>query len=200
MSKPYFRSSPEQVPRRGATSSKAGLDVPRRVAALEQGAGHRLAPSVYCASMYIANSGTPNHSNPGGYQKVGGGSSAGTWTSEYDYRPTGVGAQVDTATNKRIDIRRAGLYIVTASISLASVADAKILNVAVYKGGAAVLYDQRTTGGSATAIVSVSAPLLLVAGDYLELYAFNGDSVNRNYGITAATMNRLTATLIGPPA
>jgi hypothetical protein len=199
MTKPYFRSTPEHVPRRGSTSSKAGLDVPRRVAALEQGAGHKLAPSIYCASMYLANSGAPTHTSSGNFQKVADGGGTDTWTADYDYRPTDISAQVDTATNKRIDIRRSGLYLVTASIRFSAVTTGRI-GCQVFVSGAATLTDLRTNGAAAGTTASVSQAIKLDSGQYVELYAFQEESASEAYHITSPYGCRLSVTLIGPPA
>jgi hypothetical protein len=199
MTKPYFRSTPEQVPRRGATSSKAGLDVPRRVAALEQGAGPKLAPSVYCAAMYLANSGAPTHTSSGNWQKVADGGGTDTWTAEYDYRPTGITAQVDTATNKRIDIQRSWLYLVTASIRFSAITSGRV-GCQVYVSGAGGPLDLRDNGAAANITASVSTPISLAAGAYLELYAYQEESASEAYHVSSAYGCRLTATLIGPPA
>lgn len=200
MTKVYLRSSPDDVPRRGATSSKAGLDVPRRVAALEQGAGHRLAPSVYCAAMRVANSGAPTHTSSGGWQKVGSGGGTATWSSSWDNRPTGVSAQVDTATNKRIDIQREGIYLVTAAVGFTALTDAKLFGVAIYVDGAVAAQEQRYTAAAGTYITRISEYIRLTAGQYLELYAYQNDSASEAYLVTNEYYCRLSMALIGPPA
>ena len=199
MSKPYFRSAQGKVPRPGAVNHAAALDVPRRVAALEQGAGHRLAPSSYAAAIYVANSGSPTHNSSGSFQKVSAGGGTATYTAAYDYYPTGGTAQADT-TNKRINIQRAGLYLVTACIRFSAITDAKSVGVAVYQTGSARLQQLQSTGATAAIHINVTGLIDCVSGDYLELYAYQNDSASEAYDTAGANYNRLTATLIGPPA
>lgn len=152
----------------------------------------------YMASMYVANSGAPTHTSNGGWQKVGSGGGTVTWTSEYDKRPPGASAQVDTATNKRIDIRKTGVYIVTAAVELSSISAAKLVAVAAYKNGAAALQSRITTGAAFPSGAHLSAPLVLTSGDYLELYAYQNDSASEAYDTAVASYNRLTVTYLGP--
>jgi hypothetical protein len=150
--------------------------------------------------MYLANSGAPTHTSSGGWQKVADGGGTDTWTAAFDYRPAGTTAQVDTATNKRIDIQRSGLYLVTASIRFAAITDAKSIGCGVYISGAQGPLDVRTTGVAAVPTARITEAISLTSGQYLELYAFQNDSASEAYQTGLAYDNRLAAVLIGPPA
>jgi hypothetical protein len=140
----------------------AGPTLEERIAALEQGALARPGPNVplgstissdtsqaggvgwvpaagsYVASMYAANSGSPTQTLNGDYQKLGSGGGTLTWVSEIDKRPAGVSAQVDTATNKRLDVRASGLYDVKWSVIFATFSDGRASGAAIYKNGTQV--------------------------------------------------------------
>jgi len=155
-------------------------------------------PGTYIASMYAANSGSPTHTSSGGWQKVGSGGGTLTWTSEIDKRPSGVSAQVDTATNKRIDIRKTGLYRVGWSVAFDAMTDGKIVASAVYKNGSGVAQARVNNGASTGAETSGSKILSLTSGDYLELYGYQNDSVSEAYNVGASYANYLQAEYLGP--
>jgi len=141
-------------------------------------------PGTYVASMYAANSGSPTHTSASEWQKVGSGGGTLTWTSEIDKRPSGVSAQVDTSTNKRIDIRKTGLYQVSWSVQFSSIKDAKRYASAVYKNGTQATQAIATSGVATTVSAVGSRVLSLTSGDYLELYAFQSDSSIEAYEVT----------------
>lgn len=153
----------------------------------------------WSAAMYVANSGSPTHNSAGNAQKVGAGGGTVTWTSSFDVRPNGVSAQVDTATNKRIDIRRTGVYLVEGVITFGAIADAKPYGVSIYQNGAEVgLRDDRTSGVANIATSRCSALVSLTTGDYLELYAYHNDGATEAYSTTYAHYNGLKTTFVGP--
>jgi hypothetical protein len=224
MSQPQF---PDPMGRRelvnpGATAHKAGLSLEDRVKALEQGAAGRPGPGVvdgsllvadaastgrakwserttpYYAAMYLANSGSPTHTTSGTEQKVGSGGGTATWTASHDIRPTGVSAQVDTATNKRIDIRKTGVYLVTASVGFSAISDAKAVSVAVYTNGTRIALAAGAVGALVTPVVPLVFPGSFTSGDYLELYANQNDSASETYFTGLATACMLSIQYVGP--
>lgn len=159
------------------------------------------AAGSYVAHMYAAASGSPTHTNNGGWQKVGSGGGTLTWTSEFDKRPSGVSAQVDTATNKRIDIRKTGLYRIDGGVYFNTISDGKIVGIQIRKNGSATPVAQallNTGVASGDLTPRVSQLVSLASGDYLELWAFQNDSVSEAYVV--GTMNNvfLTAEYLGP--
>lgn len=152
----------------------------------------------YSAAVYLANSGAPTHTSNAGWQKVADGGGTDTWTSAWDVRPSGVSAQVDTATNKRIDIRKTGLYLVTASVRFSAISADKTVGVGVYVSGVQTIIEARTTSVAATPNVRVSEVMSLSSGGYLELYAYQSDSASEAYDVSLTHNNRLSATYIGP--
>lgn len=142
------------------------------------------ASAVYAAGMYLANSGAPTHTSSGGWQKVGSGGGTGTWVSYFDVRPSGVSAQVDTATNKRIDIRYSGLYQLTWSATFNAITDGKVLDSAIYKNGVLLCGAPEDTGVAHVMSTKASFTAPLVSGDYLELYANQNDSASEAYFTT----------------
>lgn len=155
---------------------------------------------MYCASVYLANSGAPTHTSSGNWQKVSGGGGTDSWTSEYDIRPAGVGAQVTTTTDAaKITIQKAGVYMVTASVAFAAISDAKAVGAGVGKNGSTTpsIANFHTMGVGTEFDATVSAPMPLVVGDTLELLAWQNDSASEAYTMTlGAGQNRLTATYL----
>jgi hypothetical protein len=225
MSMPQF---PDPMGRRelvnpGATAHKAGLSLEDRVKALEQGAAGRPGPGVvdgsvltadaaatgrskwqetagtYIASMYLANSGSPTNTGAGAWQAVADGGGTDTWNSYIDKRPSGVSAQVDTATNKRIDIRKTGLYRVNCAVAFTSIADGKLVAVSPGLNGATTLYATAHTGFTNDVTVRYTQILSLTSGDYLKLLALHTDSASEAYN-TAQGMSGcfIEAEYIGP--
>ncbi len=200
MSNPRF---PDPFGRRellepGATSSGGGLSLEQRVAALEQGAASKTRPILYYANMHLTSATAANHS-VNGYQKVGAGSVAGTWGSSFDVRPSGVSAQVDTSTNKRITIRKSGIYLVCAGIYFGGTAGASTLIATdVYVNGAvrAESVTGASSGGYGSPTVSKLIPLN--ADDYLELYAYRGAAGTSDYAVSLISQNFIEVAYVGP--
>lgn len=166
----------------GATAPLGGLTLEQRVAALEQGAAAKERPILYYAKMYAANSGSPTHTNNGGAQKVGSGGGTLTWTSDFDIRPSGVAAQVDTSTNKRLDVRKTGVYLVQGAVYFTSLTDGKTAAVNIYVNGTGnLIFEHKIIGATSDTYVSASRLYKLNSGDYLELYAYQNDSVSEAY-------------------
>ncbi len=153
---------------------------------------------TYVASMYAANSGSPTHTSDGGWQKVGSGGGTLTWTSEIDKRPSGVSAQVDTATNKRIDIRKTGLYRIGYCVTFSSLAAGSSYGVAAYKNGSRSASVHGAIGTTGFIQVPGSRVVSLTAGDYLELYAYHDDSASEAYWVTESGGTYLQAEYLGP--
>lgn len=202
MSKPQF---PDPAGRRevlepGATAHKAGASLEGRLRALEQGAAPRTtAAGSYAAGMHLANSGSPTHTSSGSYQKVGSGGGTATWVSDFDKRPSGVSAQVDTATNKRIDIRNTGLYWVAGRVGFNSITAAKTTGVSVHKNGADIGFNNYvSTGATSSLVVNASGILSLTAGDYLELFAIQDDSASEAYITSVPEICSMQISYLGP--
>lgn len=154
-------------------------------------------PGTYVASMLVANSGSPTHTSNGGWQKVGSGGGTVTWTNDIDKRPSGVSAQVDTSTNKRIDIRKTGLYRVNWSVCFTSIADAKLVASGVYKNGSIITQASDVQGAASQAICNGTQILSLTSGDYLELYAYQADSASEAYYTGSPTLNFIQIEYLG---
>lgn len=122
-----------------------------------------------------------SHDSSGNRQKVG--KTTGSWAATYDVRPNGASAQVDTSTNRRIDIRRAGLYLIQANVSFTGIGTSTTLTAGyVYMNGVARMVATGyawTTAGIRTHYMSGSGGLSV--GDYLELYAFQDESASEAY-------------------
>lgn len=91
------------------------------------------------------------------------------------------GAIGDPTTNNRIDIRRAGNYVVTAISGITGIDDGEQLYTEVYVNGVLRFTSSSySPGADKEVIVSCSAVLSLAASDYLELYLFHteGAAVN----------------------
>lgn len=151
----------------------------------------------FAAGMYVANSGTPAHTAVSNYQKIATGA---TYTSEFDIRPDGYSAQVDASTNKRIDIRYPGLYLVKAQVAFSGIADAKIVGACVYKNGTRVAEETNSLGVANAFISGVSQIVACNVGDYLELYAYQSDSASEAYLISSSYYNYIHAIYLCPTA
>jgi hypothetical protein len=148
--------------------------------------------------MYAANSGAPTHTSDGGTQKVGSGGGTLTWVSEFDVRPGGYAAQVDTTTNKRIDIKYDGLYWVRGSVGWTSLADGTICAVYVYKNGAACSEHTGALGFASGYYLHTEKVVSLAAGNYLELYANQNDTASEAYAVSSSHITYLQAIYLGP--
>jgi hypothetical protein len=147
--------------------------------------------------MYLANVGGPTH-NVSGWQMVADGGGADGWSTICDVRPAGVSAQVDTATNKRIDIRKTGVYDVEASVGWTSVTSGTLIAVSPGVNGVTAPYMAIVAASSSEHTIQWRGMLSLTSGDYLKLIAYLADATARTY-ITAAAQNiRLTCRYIGP--
>lgn len=152
----------------------------------------------YCANIHLTSATVPTHSATG-YQKVGEGGVAGTWGSSFDIRPSGIAAQVDTSTNKRLDIKQSGIYQVNAGIYFgASVTSGVLTACDVYKNGTIIAedVDEATSGGYTSP--KVSQILSLVVGDYLELWAYRNSAGSSTYSTSLITQNYLEFFYLGP--
>src|SRR5207253_10047048 len=74
--------------------------------------------TLFPYTTLFRSSGSPTHSSSANWQKVGSGGGTLTWVSAFDRRPDGISAQVDIATNKRIDIRKDGVWMLSWRASL----------------------------------------------------------------------------------
>lgn len=153
----------------------------------------------YYAGMYLDTTGAPTHTSSGNWQKVGDGGGTETWVSLCDVRPTGVSAQVDVATNKRIDIRRGGIYLVSFGVAFASLADGLVVAANLYVNGASRIFSQPgRNGGTGFHSADRTSLVSLASGDYLELYAFQNDTASEGYYVAGGQVNFIQATYIGP--
>lgn len=142
-------------------------------------------PCPYYAGMYLSAGDAATHSNSGNFQKVGGGADAGTWVALCDIRPSGVSAQVDTATNKRIDIRQTGIYAVTWSVCFAATTTGQLTAGSVYVDGVeayrAGAPNAALTGN--TLYHRGSVMVSLTSGNYLELFGYQVSGGAKSYGL-----------------
>lgn len=179
----------------------AGLTVEERLARLEQVAGRgENVTTPYYASMYVANSGAPTHTSSGNWQKVGSGGGTATWTAVCDIRPSGVSAQLDLTTNKRIDVRKTGIYRVGWCVSLTAITDGKVNASAVYRSGVEAASASAIVGAAATPVMIGTKMLSLTSGQYLELYAFQQDSASEAYYVALPHYCFVEMEYIGPAA
>jgi len=151
---------------------------------------------AFAASMYLANSGAPTHTSASAWQKVGSGGGTATWVSEFDVRPSGVSAQVDTTTNKRIDIRATGVYLVTASVAFASIAAGALIGVSYGKNNATAPYIAGPMGGTNECAIQITDVVTLTAGDYVQLLAYQTDSASEAYTVAAGRSCRIAVQYI----
>lgn len=81
------------------------------------------------------------------------------------------GGMLDTTTNFRIDIRRAGKYEINVSMrGLNAPSAAQAQNVYAYKNGAALLSMQIRTASTSVEQCAVAKDFPLAVGDYIQLY------------------------------
>lgn len=151
----------------------------------------------YIAGIYLANSGTPTHTDSGNAQKVGAGGGTGTYTSEFDVRPSGVSAQSNT-TSKRLDVQATGLYLVQGNASFGAISVDKTLNVGIRKNGTTYIaqtdYKQGVAGSAQMQTLRIVS---LTAGDYLELMAYQDDSASEGYSTALSIYNSLQMMYLG---
>lgn len=147
----------------------------------------------YAAGMSVANSGAPTHTSNGGYQKVGSGGGTVTWTSLFDVRPPGVAAQLDLATNKRIDIKYPGIYKLIGRVSILLGTTTSTCNAAVYVNGSNVgtINGKPQAVAGPTNTVEVNGLYPLVPGDYVELFGYQNESASEGYTVSSSFNNFL---------
>lgn len=151
----------------------------------------------FYAAMYVQNSGTPTHTSSGAFQKVGSGGGTTTWVSSYDVSPPGFAAQVDTTTNKRLDVVKTGLYEVQAFVFFTQIASTFAYGAQIVVNGSEIQRDIRAPGATVGAVSHVSVPVYLAQGDYVELFAFQNETANEGYNVSNAYFNRLAISWIG---
>lgn len=175
------------------TVARVGSDTINGGASVEVGSGDSARIVCTAAATWIAIfdrfpwkarislSAAGNHTSSGSFQKVPSG--GGTWSSTYDVRPDGASAQTDVTTNKRIDIRRAGLYLVQGNVTFTAIGTSTSVTAgAIYVNGSGV---QRATGYAWTTSGARSHYMSgtggLAVGDYVELFAFQNESASEAY-------------------
>lgn len=87
-------------------------------------------------------------------------------------------------------VTHAGLYLVRASAMLIGLGPSGVFKMAIAKGGTRILIDEggNLTGGAADTAVSICSPLLLAAGDTIEI------QVNHNHGSNRDISGDITLT------
>lgn len=111
------------------------------------------------------------------------------------YDTSGTGAA--DVTLSRITPGVIGYYFCFGGVGLTSVADAKSVQVLLYKNGALAYSGTRHgMGGTGNSAMTVSGLLYLDADDYVSLYVYNGDASTR--ALTVATFDASYLELIGP--
>lgn len=149
------------------------------------------------ASMYVDNSGAPTHTSVSAFQKVGGGGGTATYVQSWDVRSDGSAAQVD-AVNKRINISRTGLYSVFYCATFTSLVTDTIYASSAYVNGVQRHSAQSRISLTGATVFPSATILSLVAGDYVELWAYQADSASEAYLMNFANYNFLTTSYIGP--
>lgn len=159
--------------------------------------GYRASPLM--AAIYLANSGAPTHNSSGAIQHLGAGGGTDTWTSAYDVRPPGLAAQCDTTTGTaKLTCRVAGLYRINGNVYFTSITAAKVIGAYLYVNGADVgMLRLRTTGAASAHSVPVNGDVVLAAGDYVDLRAYQNDSASEAYETSFQHHNRLSWVYLG---
>lgn len=184
----------------GATASGGGLSLEQRVAALEQGAASKTRPILYYARMYL--SGGATHTSGGGnHQTCNAGSGTATWVSDWDVRPAGVSAQVDTTNDAgKIYIRKTGIYSVQSRVQWGTMAATCWPSVSLFKNGSLLTsthIDSGTGGATYGPIINAVDHVSLADGDYLELGGWQNSGGNVAY-TTGGAQCRFSVFYIGP--
>lgn len=104
--------------------------------------------------------------------------------------------QIGDVSNNRITIRRGGTYQIYGYCPFPSVAGGKGFNCYIYKNGSAIADAGDESGSAGSAFPQNSYTAHLTKGDYIELYAQNGDTTSRNMGQNANQRSILSATEI----
>ena len=152
------------------------------------------------ALMFLANSGAPTHNSTNNWQFVHAGGGTDTWTSALDVRPNGVAAQVDTATNKRLDIKVDGIYIVHMGIYFTALVDAVTYGVALGLNGSRYnsKHMVKAPGGASDCPLDLSAMHNVVAGNSFGLMAYQASGGNEEYLVSEAWANYISMVRQGP--
>lgn len=86
----------------------------------------------------------------------------------------------DNATNYRATIVEPGLYIVGVLASLTTITDGKGVLAAIFKNGSAYANSGIGASGAATGVYATVAHVMsLAAGDQIEAYVFNSDTISQ---------------------
>ncbi len=150
----------------------------------------------YMASMWLSG-GSPSHTASGATQLVGIDGVVGTFTSEFDVRPAGVAAQVDT-TNKKLLCQKSGVYRVTACVTFSAMTTGVIAVAPKVNGVIAALVYLSPAAALGAPTVQVTRNMILVVGDYLQLGAYQQESASEAYSISANYYNYIQMEYLGP--
>lgn len=95
-----------------------------------------------------------------------------------------VGDIVDSTTNRRINIRRAGNYTITGFGSILNLDDQEQISVRVFKNGAelfrSVIFISAATANQTGRLQIGPKLVALAAADFIELYVFHNEGANQN--------------------
>jgi hypothetical protein len=120
---------------------------------------------------------------------------------DYDTKVIDTHGAVTTGASWKFTAPVSGYYRVSAVLYLIAVADQKALTVYVYKNGSVSTAIQRLyASGASDLIASGSAVVQLNAGDYVQIYAANSDTSNRNIDTGTASSNDVSIERISGPA
>ena len=105
-----------------------------------------------------------------------------TWTKINLYNSTfDKNGDIDFTTNDRFTAPEDGLYFFSGAIDILSLADAKASAAAIYKNGVATEVNYLVKYSNAAHFcIPVTALLELDEGDYVELYGYHNDTVDRD--------------------
>lgn len=103
----------------------------------------------------------------------------------------------DIATNDRVDIRRAGRYLVRASWSLATLDANEVADTRIYHNEAEVSWDRRTVATTNQLGNPIAVAILdCAAADRIEMYVFHNEGANQNSDTAVSTKPQMHVTEI----
>jgi hypothetical protein len=138
--------------------------------------------SSYYAGMYLSG-GAPRHSAMTAHQTINAGYGSATWAANFDVRPAGVSAQVDTTTDAGgFRVRKTGIYLITWRIQFSALAVAQWPGCSLFIDGAFGYSNHIPGPGPYNApIVTETEFVPLTNGNFVELGAWQNDSGDEAY-------------------
>ncbi len=192
---------------RGNAGDAAGLEHLRRQAAQINDSRSRVSRletttrgKRWSAALYLDTAGAPTHT-AAGYQQVGFGGGAGTLTVDYDVSPEDY-PMIPTVANGRIYAPRRGRYLVIGASYFANLALGSLYgtNLRISLGGAAAISCaiQFSYSSGSACLTNASVETIMDEDDYVELWAYQNDTLAELYGAALPYGNRLSLSYVGP--